>query len=309
MARTIYFNVTFACNSMCIFCAADFYGNSCNKISDLGKRDFRRILTQISAQPGDSVIINGGEPTVHEDFFGLLSILRDFGARPIVFTNGLNLSDSKLTRRIAEFAPIDIRIPFFGATAERHDFLTGRRGNFLRTWEGFTNVVKLIEEGCDIQLEAKLLLSKATSSENPEIAHSLMSTFDRCFYFSLNPLIISRKVMENRDLLIESFSGMKYDTEMTIDYITASGFDIEMQLLPFCILDRKHTALLPSAGMTLPDYYYFDPQCLDENLEHGVPRQFCSDKCRPCVYNGICLGFYPEYLEIFGADEMRPYEA
>jgi pyruvate-formate lyase-activating enzyme len=309
MDRTIYFNVTFACNSRCIFCAADFYGNSCNNIPDLGETDFRRILTKLSAQPGDSVIINGGEPTIHKDFFGLLTVLRDFGALPIVFTNGLNLSDIKLARRIAEFAPIDICIPFFGATAERHDFLTGRPGNFLRTWEGFTNVVKFIEEGCDIRLEAKLLLSKATSSENIEIAHSLMSNFDTCFHFSLNPLIISRKVIENSDLLIESFSGMKEETEMTIDYIVASGFDIEMQLLPFCTLDSKYTELLPSAGRTLPDYYYFDPKYLDEDLEHAVPRQFCSEECRPCVYNGICQGFYPEYLEIFGAGEIRPYEA
>jgi hypothetical protein len=31
---------------------------------------------------------------------------------------------------------------------------------------------------------------------------------------------------------VDSFSGMKANTETTIDYITASGFDIEMLLLP-----------------------------------------------------------------------------
>ena len=129
----------------------------------------------------------------------------------------------------------------------------------------------------------------------------------RAFYFSLNPLIISRKVMESKDLLVESFSGMKADTEATIDYITVSGFDLEVLLLPFCILERKHTTLLPPAGEVLPQHYYFDPQHSDECLEHAIPLQLCSDKCRPCAYSGICRGFYREYLEIFGTDEIRPY--
>lgn len=308
MARTIYFNITFACNSMCIFCAADFYGNSFNRVPDLEKMDFRRILAQLGAQPGDHIIINGGEPTVHENFFDFLTIVKDFGAVPTLFTNGLNLSNSRFASRIAEFEPIDIRIPFFGATAHKHDFLTGQPGNFNKVCAGFANVVQLIEKGRDIQLSAKLLLSKATSAENPEIADLLMSSFDRCFYFSLNPLIISPKVMENRELLIESFSGMKADTETTIDYITASGFDIEMLLLPFCTLDKKYTALLPAVCQDLPDYYYFDPVCTEEGIEHAIPFKPCSDKCLSCLYNGVCRGFYSEYLKIFGTDEIHPIQ-
>jgi uncharacterized Fe-S cluster-containing radical SAM superfamily protein len=291
---------------MCIFCAANFSGNSLNKVPDLNKMDFQRILTQLCAEPGDHIIVNGGEPTVHDNFFDFLTIIKDFGAVPTLFTNGLNLNDSKFVRRIAEFEPIDIRIPFFGASPEKHDVLTGGRGNFNRTYAGFANVVQLIEEGRDIQLSAKLLLSKATSAENIEIAHLLMSRFEKSFYFSLNPLIISPKVMENKDLLIESFSGMKADTENTIDYITISGFDIEMLLLPFCVLDKKYTDLLLPECNAFPEYYYFDPQYSEENLEHAVPFQSCSEKCQPCVYNRMCRGFYPEYLEIFGTDEIKP---
>jgi uncharacterized Fe-S cluster-containing radical SAM superfamily protein len=303
----IYFNITFACNNLCIFCAANFYGNSLNKSPDLHTKDFKRILTQLGVQSGDYVVISGGEPTVHDDFFELLALVRDSGAQPILLTNGVTLSNKNLAKRIAKFHPIGICMPFVGATAERHDFLIGRPGNFRRTLEGFSNVIHLIGEGWDINLEARLLLSKATSAENIEIADLLVGSFERFFCFSLNRLIISRKVMENKDLLIESFSAMKLDTQATIDYITVSGFDVEVKGVPFCILDKRHESLLPALREDFGGSYYFDRRLGEQALATSVPTELCSNKCRPCLYKNTCRGFCREYLDIFGTDEIRPF--
>ena len=70
-----YFNITYRCNSRCMFCAADIPINS--SCHEMQIEDFRNELDKENVGENDRVIVNGGEPTLHKDFFLFLDELHD----------------------------------------------------------------------------------------------------------------------------------------------------------------------------------------------------------------------------------------
>ena len=144
--RVFYFNITYACNSRCKFCAAN-HPILTDDNSQMTLEQFKEVLGQNQVGPGDRVIINGGEPTVHPDFLEFLDAVQDLNAKIDLFTNGKKLADEQFARKVMEHDNMHIRIPLFGGTAEAHDFLTGQKGNFNAVTGGIDNVYEL--QCCD----------------------------------------------------------------------------------------------------------------------------------------------------------------
>ena len=91
MSRISYFNITYRCNSNCLFCAAD-NGNASNHL-ELPVEAFAQLLKEQRIGSKDRVVVNGGEPTMHRDFFEILAAIRKAGAYIDLFTNGVQLHD------------------------------------------------------------------------------------------------------------------------------------------------------------------------------------------------------------------------
>ena len=104
MARNHYFNITYRCNSNCSFCAADL---RVKDSKEMPVQVFESILDRLSIEPSDTVTINGGEPTVHPDFFGFLSAVKRKNAKITLFTNGRKFADTGFAKDVAFFSPID----------------------------------------------------------------------------------------------------------------------------------------------------------------------------------------------------------
>ena len=123
-----YFNINYACNNKCIFCAADISGQTIGE--EISINNFKKILEERNVAKGDTVIINGGEPTIHKDFFLFLEEINKRSAKIDLFTNGIKLCDENFAKQVLKFEPLLIRIPVFGKNASSHDMLTGKIGNF-----------------------------------------------------------------------------------------------------------------------------------------------------------------------------------
>lgn len=322
MKRILYFNITYRCNSNCIFCAADTGAD--NGEEELSPEEFERVLAHqhievqdqvrsrvdgaqyTSEEPGQSrigccVILNGGEPTVHRDFFKILQIARDYDTYIDLYTNGVKLHDRDFTTRLVGYAPMLIRIPFFGATAATHDRLTGYAGNLGRTIQGFANVIEMQKE-YDVQLEAKLLLSKATCSENRKIAELLTRTFPRTFCFSINPLLVSERVKRHAATLLERYSRLIEQTDDVVKFILDKGWRLSLSLLPYCVLPTEyHPLVFPHVDKVMKMHLYVDPYTSKEK-----EKQLCSEKCRSCSLREVCPGFPKNYVKFYGDDEVTP---
>lgn len=303
MARSFYFNINYRCNSNCLFCAARDTLNGAPR-RDMSPYQFKDSLVKYGIRAGDNVVINGGEPTIHKNFFSFLRIVKEFRAYPILFTNGLLLNDKDFAVKLLDYQPINIRIPFFGASVVDHDTLTGNCGNFSKSLTGFANIIELVKEGASIELEAKLLLSQATYRINLDIVKLLIRRFPDNYYFSINQLIFSEKVLKNKDLFIERFSVMKKETIRVIEYILKNGFYVSLNQLPFCLFYDSFPELFPSYKKTSVTRLYFDTTKTEYGNKSPLGSKYDYDICSGCSFYGKCSGFYPEYLKTFGTDEI-----
>ncbi len=99
--------ITQKCNSKCIFCY-HWRLNLQNPHMPLLK--IIDITNQAKSLGAKSIVINGGEPTLHKDFFQILKILNDLGYSITINTNGLRLHESKFLNNLSKFPNLTLMV-------------------------------------------------------------------------------------------------------------------------------------------------------------------------------------------------------
>ena len=293
-----YYNITYRCNSNCIFCAADHGLNDDNPEMTLA--DFARSLEERQVGPDDRVIINGGEPTVHPQFFQILMEIRKRGAYIDIYTNGKKLHDEDFCKQILSYAPVLVRIPLFGSTAAAHDRLTGIQGNFEQTMAGIRNLFRFQTREVDIEL--KMLMSKATIEENPKIIRMITEAFsDGRYEFSLNPMLISNRVAHNADIMFLPYSELFQLSRPMIDDCKARGLPLKLDLIPLCVMDRGYLQDLIGHSISEIIEFYSDPD-ISRPADHHV----LCECCKNCALLPFCNQFPGSYLDYYGESEVKP---
>jgi len=291
--KILYFNVTFRCNQDCWFCAARL-----DPRAQIPLQVMKSTLRRFGVGPGDYVIINGGEATLHRGLEGLVREIRRCGARSNLYTNGALLADMARTRRLA-LAGLDfICIPFYGRTAREHDAMTRRRGTFAMTCAGIDNLTLLKAEGYPITIELKLLHCRPTYRQNPSIACWMAQRFPGIDFISLNPPLYTGRARDHwRRFAVNLFKTKQWLNEAAAA-VLKSGVNLSVPHIPYCLLrerlrdDRCRKTFLPYP--LLGPILYFDP-AHPSGVIHT--RSLPSLKpCRACRYYRRCPGFNPYNL-------------
>lgn len=298
MKSVYYFNITFRCNNNCIFCAADHGYNTTNQ--QMPFSEFKNQLEN-KVKPGDRVIINGGEPTTHNEFFDFLNFCHKNNLYIDLYSNGNKFKDIFFCKNVLKFAPILIRIPLFGHVAEDHDRLTGFHGNFSMVMSGIKNIIMLQNKYVD--LEIKLLMSKPTYINNINIFKTVVKQFpQRGYSFSINPLLVSNKVREHHDLVFLPYSYMIEKSLELYDVISSESWPISLDLIPFCLMPIKYFSHQVTASKHEIIEYYSDPY---NNFKFF--KKNSSQKCDICILQSICPQFPNSYIDYFGDSEVSPF--
>jgi pyruvate-formate lyase-activating enzyme len=93
--RTLMINITHGCNLKCNLCY-------------LPERDTRldftldEIKESIRAYPGYTIALSGGEPTLREDLFEIISYVRSLNKICCLITNGIKLADINYVKKLKE---------------------------------------------------------------------------------------------------------------------------------------------------------------------------------------------------------------
>jgi MoaA/NifB/PqqE/SkfB family radical SAM enzyme len=296
--KTYYFNITYECNSACLFCALN------GKKKEISVDEFYSHLVNLNVQSDDIIIINGGEPTVHSGFIDILKLIKQFNCYPFLFTNGVKLSNRKFADQLADFAPMKILIPLFGDNSDYHDKLTGRKGNFEKSIGGLSNLVRLKNNGVKFEVEIKLLLSKYTASKNIEIVKMINNHYnDKSLIFSLNQLIISPHVINNKELFIERYSNLSEIISTTVETIIKLGYQLVLGI-PFCIISHDNiffTNFISKKTLKSRNDLYMD------KLHKLKIQNVINQNCMSCFFVEDCIGFNEDYISYFGEFEIMPF--
>ncbi|NJN65022.1 MAG: radical SAM protein [Acidobacteria bacterium] len=122
---TAQLELTYKCNLLCSFCY-----NAPQERRELDGSQWIDTIRKCKDAGSVYVILTGGEPMVHREFWEIAQAVRELGLVLKVYTNGVLLADADKAQRYAALHPFETEISLHGSTKGVHDRLTGIRGSF-----------------------------------------------------------------------------------------------------------------------------------------------------------------------------------
>jgi len=146
---SVLVELTYRCNLDCFFC----YNDLNLRGTPLTFDEYATFLRDLADMNVLNVILSGGEPLAHPDFFRIGSLARDLGFVVRVKSNGHALRGELARRLRDEVDPYVVEVSLHGACAETHDRQTRVPGSFARLIE---NLGVMKELGLRVKVNSTL---------------------------------------------------------------------------------------------------------------------------------------------------------
>lgn len=296
MKRIFYFNITYGCNSNCIFCYSHNTWHNSEPHNEMSVEQFFRYLNGKGLSAYDRVIVNGGEPLMHTDIEKVLNGLIPYGCEVLVYTNGRLVTNYNLSGLNKNFRFI---IPIHGYE-EIHDSITRVKGSYKEALEGLEYLVN--QTGC--MVDVKLILNNKMILEDP-YGEKTLQAFDQQIIF--NHAVHLTKMA---DTIVSSKNGCRTITNddasrfMRIFFDYFSQRHVRIKIFDTCIksMERLKNSSLERYKDSLAVYFKDKNQYRILNLT----RNF-TDCMTDCSFADKCMSAVDEYkaLEFF---ENKIYE-
>ncbi len=298
------------CNQKCIHCYAA--GQVHAEEEELSTEDWKKILDKIRAAGVPQVTFTGGEPTMREDLFELISHARWFISR-------LNTNGVKLTKEYCQElknAELDsLQITFYSSDAEVHNKLVGAP-QYGNTVNGIKNA---IEAGLSLSINTPLCTLNRDYVKTLEFLHSL-----GVIYVTCSGLITTGNALteESESLQLNKYDLMKILSD-AVEYCYANGMEINFTSpgwidldffeslgisSPTCGACLSNMAITPG-GKVVPCQSWLSGDVLGDMLADEWTDIWESDACRKnreysAKMEGLCpLRHYAESEEGGEANE------
>jgi molybdenum cofactor biosynthesis enzyme MoaA len=148
LPRSVCLRITRRCNAACSFCQAPPTSRF-----ELTTPAVAALTRFFAVRGVRSIKLSGGEPTVRGDLPDLVRLIADAGPRPVVITNGMNISRALLDACAEQRG--ELKFSVHRASAE-NDLVLGRR-SFAGIRENMRRVAAL-----DIRLSVNSVVTPAT---------------------------------------------------------------------------------------------------------------------------------------------------
>lgn len=286
------------CNNKCVMCTnlpafARQPGGNYGLKGQIGKLErYLKGLGPVYLKNADSaefVSLTGGEPTLHPEFFKLLSYFRRRlpGVPVTMLSNGRRFADRGFAEKFCSVArpPFSVAIALHGPSARVHDAVAGVKGSFAQTVRGLKNLLSL--PGAP-RLEIRLVLHKKNAAVLDKTLKFLLKTFPDTAAYGVTAIhyeIEGMSLANHRGLALKlSDSAARLGACLPL---VRRFRDFRLYHFPLCLVRRE---LRPLCWITLP------PE----------DRVYPAGKCGRCALKKNCLGLMSEYREMFGDSELRP---
>lgn len=136
---TSWLTINRACNLRCNWCYAKISGYFGETSMDLCTAGM--CVNLIKELGGKSVILIGGEPTIHPRFFEIISLIRQAKLNAFLVTNAIRLSDEKFLEKTLNAGVSSITVSFKAADRKTFQKDTGK-DYFHHSVQAVKNIVK-----------------------------------------------------------------------------------------------------------------------------------------------------------------------
>lgn len=146
---SVLVELTYRCNLNCYFC----YNDLGLKGKPLDREQYFHLFEDLAGLQVFNLILTGGEPLSHPDFFALGRQARELGFAIRLKTNGHAAGSGVAKRLKSEVDPFLVEISLHGAKAATHERQTRIPGSFKRLLE---NLQHMIDAGLRIRINSTL---------------------------------------------------------------------------------------------------------------------------------------------------------
>lgn len=330
---TLWLNINHRCNLRCEWCYAKMteYKNHDMSIGTVKK------YVDLSVELGtDSVVLIGGEPTLHSEFFEIIKIIKTAGLKPRLVTNGIIFSNREFLRKTIDAGLVSVA--FSLKAPNRKVFLedTGR-DLFIEQVKALRNIV---DSG--IKNTISFAICKNLINNFNEIVQIVKSTgVDNLLIDTGKPIFLNGRFTSNgmstpRELakfIMEIYqkhekSGLRILLKLALPFCLFTREFIEKMLsdeniVTGCSMMKEGNLIVGLDGDILPcnhlcdqslgkiEQDFSDAREFQEFINTGSVAEFyqyintCPDKrCISCSYWNICGSGCRLYWLHYGADSM-----
>lgn len=116
--RCLVIPVEYRCNLKCFFCAVPHRSKK-----NLSVETLTRIVNNYD---GQNIELSGGEPTLREELFEIIRMVKAAGKKCVLVTSGLKLADSDYVARLKDAGLDQVFISLYSGTDEIEEKMCGR---------------------------------------------------------------------------------------------------------------------------------------------------------------------------------------
>ncbi len=238
---TAWLTINRACNLRCEWCYA--------KMTDFASEDMsleivEKCINIVKGQGVESIILIGGEPTIHPKFFEILDLIKKTGLRAYLVSNAIKFADMSFLEKTIMAGVSSITVSFKAVDRDTFFRDTGK-DLFQESITAVKNIVKL-----DVHHVVNVTACDETLSRLDELIETLKTTgTDKFSIDTGKPVFVDGK---------SSMEGMGTPTEMAGFFMSnyekfkASGLRFSVKVaIPFCNFPKKFVDMMIEDGNIL----------------------------------------------------------
>ncbi|MFX1483800.1 MAG: radical SAM protein [Promethearchaeota archaeon] len=316
--------ITYRCNNKCRFCYAF---SPYRESGEMTTEEIKRVIDIIVDDAHvPSLSFTGGEPTLREDLFELISYARQRGLRVNLITNGIRCHDKEFVQKLVNAGLNSAQVSIEGPDAETHDYIVGIPGAFEKTVQGIKNL-----RATEIYTHCNTTICRPNLDKLEELVDFHADELGLT-YFSMNMVIYTGTAAKLRDELQITYSEIKDIVKMVKKRANKRGIQFVWYApTPVCLfnpiahgLGAKSCACcdgllsVDAEGGLLPCSSFSEPvgNLLEEGFEKvwynrasrfWRAKDFAPEGCKSCEFFDYCFGACPLYWDVQGFDEIKEF--
>ena len=279
--------VGYKCNNSCKFCWVEAYGRKGHDSTTQEIFEKIKIAKQIGAE---MVVLSGGEPTIRNDLFKILSFIKKQGMSLGLGTNGRMFSSDRFFNKIKKYNLEYVQVSFHSYDKLVHNEVTKTSSGFEQTTAG---IKKLI--GAGIPVIVNIVVTSNNLKDLNMTLDCLKSLGVICVRMSvIEPMSDSTLVPSLKEVIIKVNEAMHYGLNLKMN--------VYYSALPRCkmVFSDRYCDLYEMGFKWLSESFESKFFCID------TPDKFNRlDLCKGCA-NKECFGIYKRYFN-FMSDEDREF--
>lgn len=293
--------LTLQCDNACPFCPQPHH----DKLF-LPHPEVDRLLREVRAA-GDSIVLTGGEPTLHPEFFAVVDHCRQLGFRHIgIVTNGRGCADLSFARRLLDSGVNSVALSIHSHREAVHDEMSGATGAWSQTWRGLANLLTLNERlGLGESVRTNTVFGPLNGPE-------ILDTVRRLSRLGVRTLFLLDTISQDGGQDIVDYSIVAESYRALSEDPAFRGLHIRFRGFPACVFGRRPNEIEVDRGYPLPSRnqarLFWEPIRMrtmpDSDARQlgryvrGMENRFSYDTphCGPCTLRGRCNGVQKDYL-------------